>query len=288
MLRRVVCGGLGLLVAVGLAGCGNENRGSITPEREGGPPEAIVESFGEDGVIWVACAGDKMYALDLAGNLAGAGFGLQRFDYQKLDDGASSFSSDGASGPMDWNADEILVYTDSEEERTIQYRFGWSLAYEAEGAQPRLDLAVQEAPDDQRALEGETLEFYRLNLTLDEETRREMEDDYVERIRRRWPRPSIDWSMATLRELAQMHLSHRKETDPEGDLSELLMGWRGQTAVVTFIANGLDPSLENRAACAAAVGIPDYTGTPEQDAQLMDALGAGSRPWHTTLQGAEA
>ena len=84
-----------------------------------------------------------------------------------------------------------------------------------------------------------------------------------------------------------MYLTHRKEADPAGDLSELLMGWRGQDATVTFLANGLDPSLENRAACAAAAGIPDYTGTPEQDAALLDALGAGTRPWATTLQGAE-
>ena len=45
-------------------------------------------------------------------------------------------------------------------------------------------------------------------------------------------------------------------------------------------------SEANRAACAAAAGIPDYTGTPEQDAALLDALGAGTRPWATTLQGA--
>ena len=96
-----------------------------------------------------------------------------------------------------------------------------------------------------------------------------------------------DREQAALNALARMYLTHRKEADPAGDLSELLMGWRGQDAPVTFLANGLDPSLENRAACAAAAVIPDYTGTPEQDAALLDALGAGTRPWATTLQGAE-
>ena len=40
------------------------------------------------------------------------------------------------------------------------------------------------------------------------------------------------------------------------------------------MGNGLAPTPENRAALAAAVGIPDYTGSDAQDEQLLAALGA--------------
>ena len=64
----------------------------------------------------------------------------------------------------------------------------------------------------------------------------------------------------------------------QGGLSGLLRRWRGDSAVLTFMANGVDPSFATRAACAAAVGIPDYTGAAEQNARLLDALGAGADP----------
>ena len=65
-----------------------------------------------------------------------------------------------------------------------------------------------------------------------------------------------------------------KNRNVSTDLSGLLAQYRGSTIVETFIGNGLEPSLEHRAALAEAAGIPGYTGTDDQDARLMQALGA--------------
>ena len=275
MRNRILCAGLSLLLAAGLAGCGAGQRVAITPESEGGPPEAIVASFGAADTFWVAAAGDRMLAFDLTDS----GAELQSFHSETLEDGVVSVGSyrEGSS-VVDWNPQEILVYSESRAPENLRYRFAWSLRYEAQGARPRLDLTLLEGDADRFGPAEQPLSFYPLQLSLTGETGSETAEG---------ARTPGDREQAALNELARMYLTHRKEADPAGDLSELLMGWRGQDAPVTFLANGLDPSLENRAACAAAAGIPDYTGTPEQDAALLDALGAGTRPWATMLRGAE-
>ena len=45
MRNRILCAGLSLLLAAGLAGCGAGQRVAITPERVGGRPVAVGGSF---------------------------------------------------------------------------------------------------------------------------------------------------------------------------------------------------------------------------------------------------
>ena len=86
-------------------------------------------------------------------------------------------------------------------------------------------------------------------------------------------------STRTFTALAKLYWQRRQTPDPEtADLSGLLAQYRGSTIVETFIGNGLEPSLEHRAALAEAAGIPGYTGTDDQDARLMQALGAPETP----------
>ncbi|MGN0686447.1 MAG: hypothetical protein ACI4KC_10190 [Gemmiger sp.] len=75
--------------------------------------------------------------------------------------------------------------------------------------------------------------------------------------------------------LAELYLQRRRTVDPAADdLNGLLKLFRGSGIVETSMGNGLAPTPENRAALAAAVGIPDYTGSDAQDEQLLAALGA--------------
>src|SRR5699024_1019485 len=131
MRNRILCAGLSLLLAAGLAGCGAGQRVAITPESEGGPPEALVASFEAADTFWVAAAGDRMLAFDLTDSRAE----LQSFHSETLEDGVVSVGSyrEGSS-VVDWNPQEILVYSESRAPESLRYRFAWSLSYEAQGA----------------------------------------------------------------------------------------------------------------------------------------------------------
>ena len=197
MRNRILCAGLSLLLAAGLAGCGAGQRVAITPESEGGPPEALVASFEAADTFWVAAAGDRMLAFDLTDSRAE----LQSFHSETLEDGVVSVGSyrEGSS-VVDWNPQEILVYRESRAPENLRYRFTWSLRYEAQGARPRLDLTLLEGDADRFGLAEQPLSFYPLQLSLTGETGGETAEG---------ARTPGDREQAALNELARMYLTHR-------------------------------------------------------------------------------
>ncbi len=260
-----------LLTALLLSGCasGPANRG---------PAEELDALFADsEGVTWAGCDDEAAVSISLLGNNQKKAMELQLI---ARPDGALDGVIATTSTIVSWDAQSLAVYADGDPvvgayPLPVEI-YEWEIVPEAGGETRRLDMTLVYAAGHDRSsasgLEtGKTFHFYPLQLETRPSTPQDPDDVRVGVLAMDNRTPE----QRSFARLADLYWQRYQTPDPEtGDLSHLLAAYRGATIEETFIGNGLDPSLENRQRMAEAAGIPDYTGTEAQDAQLMQALGA--------------
>ena len=244
--------------------------GRIAPAAQGGPPETLMDAFRGEDTCLVACAEDAVYLLQLDG------FSLGLREYW----GSGGSSSSG--NRVVWDSEALALYDSAKEdgEYPLLGRYDWSWTIEGDGT-GCLTLTRLEDENSRLRLLPAVTEFYTITLTQPRDPEPGEGKNPVDQYNVLRGGNRFGMGRRTLGDLPQIYFARRQQPDLQGDLSGLLRRWRGDSAVLTFMANGVDPSFATRAACAGAVGIPDYTGTAEQNARLLDALGAGTDPEKT-------
>ena len=232
-----------------------------------------------DEVFWMGCTDHVAATVSLGG---AQGDGWINLCVVLPPDETGSWAS-YATNAACWDKDSIALYSgqpSAGQKYILPYQiFDWDIVEEAGGDKTRLDLTlVYQARSGENDvidfIPGETVSFYPLPQILPP-----AEVDPDRDITLALNNGSSAPSTRTFTALAKLYWQRRQTPDPEtADLSGLLAQYRGSTIVETFIGNGLEPSLEHRAALAEAAGIPGYTGTDDQDARLMQALGAPETP----------
>lgn len=228
-----------------------------------------------DEVFWMGCTDHVAATVSLGG---AQGDGWINLCVVLPPDETGSWASYATTAAC-WDKDSIALYSgqpSAGQKYILPYKiFDWDIVEEAGGDKTRLDLTlVYQARVSEDSVSdfvlGETVSFYPLPQILPP-----AEVDPDRDITLALNNGSSAPSTRTFTALAKLYWQRRQTPDPEtADLSGLLAQYRGSTIVETFIGNGLEPSLEHRAALAEAAGIPGYTGTDDQDARLMQALGA--------------
>ena len=253
------------------------------PRRGYGYPSAddLNELFLQSGdeVFWMGCTDHVAATVSLGG---AQGDGWINLCVVLPPDETGSWASYATTAAC-WDKDSIALYSgqpSAGQKYILPYQiFDWDIVEEAGGDKTRLDLTlVYQARVSEDSVSdfvlGETVSFYPLPQILPP-----AEVDPDRDITLALNNGSSAPSTRTFTALAKLYWQRRQTPDPEtADLSGLLAQYRGSTIVETFIGNGLEPSLEHRAALAEAAGIPGYTGTDDQDARLMQALGAPETP----------
>ena len=252
-MKRLFCLALALCLAVVLTACGQAPSNAS-------PDNALTELFRQEGVTWAGCTGETAAAFDLEdGQLT-----IVAVTCDVQADGSESYGRRQQRTGAAWD-DQVLctLYRDSELPGLI---FAWQVAEETSG-ETCLDLTLRYAPGNGTfpLKEGQTLRLYPMQFPDADKTAESKSDGL---------RSGTADQQAFIR-LAELYLQRRRTVDPAADdLNGLLKLFRGSGIVETLMGNGLAPTPENRAALAAAVGIPDYTGSDAQDEQLLAALGA--------------
>lgn len=252
-MKRLFCLALALCLAVVLTACGQSPSNAS-------PDNALTELFRQEGVTWAGCTGETAAAFDLEdGQLT-----IVAVTCHVQADGSESYGCRQQRTGAAWD-DQVLctLYRDSELPGLI---FAWQVAEETNG-ETCLDLTLRYDPGNGTfpLEEGQTLRLYPMQFPDADKTAESKSDGL---------RSGTADQQAFIR-LAELYLQRRRTVDPAtDDLNGLLKLFRGSGIVETLMGNGLAPTPENRAALAAAVGIPDYTGSDAQDEQLLAALGA--------------
>lgn len=254
--------------------------GRIAPAARGGPPETLMDAFRGEDTCLVACGEDAVYLLQLDG------FSLGLSEYTVEFGVSGAIISQGVSANTGtrvvWDSEALALYSSAKEDGDYPMlgRYDWSWTTEGDGT-GCLTLTRLEDESSRLRLLPEATEFYTITLTQPQDPEPGEGKNPVDQYHVLRGGNRFGMGRRTLGDLPRIYFARRQQPDLQGDLSGLLRRWRGDSAVLTFMANGVDPSFATRAACAAAVGIPDYTGTAEQNARLLDALGAGADPEKT-------
>lgn len=252
-MKRLFCLALALCLALVLIACGQSPSNAS-------PDNALTELFRQEGVTWAGCTGETAAAFQLEdGQLT-----IVAVTCDVQADGSESYGRYQQRTGAAWDYQVLCtLYSDSELPGLI---FAWQVAEETNG-ETCLDLTLRY--DDRNGAfalkEGQTLRLYPMQFPDADKTAESSSN----------PLSSATADQQAFIRLAELYLQRRRTVDPAADdLKGLLKLFRGSGIVETLMGNGLAPTPENRAALAAAVGIPDYTGSDAQDEQLLAALGA--------------
>lgn len=271
-MKRLLCLIAALCLALVLTACNQAtapNQLSGTAQSTGEPhtdstasADPLTDLFRQEGVTWAGCTGETAATFDLEdGRLT-----IVTVAATAQADGSESYGSRQQRSAAAW--DEQVLCTLGHDSALPGLLFDWELAADGEMTCLDLTLRYDAGADGDGAFclkEGQTLRLYPMEFPAADESAGSSSA----------PLSSATADQLAFIRLAELYLQRRRTEAPAADdLSSLLKLYRGSTTVQTFMGNGLDPAPENRAALAAAVGIPNYTGNKAQDEQLLIALGA--------------
>lgn len=246
----------------------------LVREANGGPPEALLDAFRDDDTCLVAATDKGLYQVQLDGFLVNIEYTIR--------ESATSYACGGLTGgSVVWDADAIRIYSTQKQDGDFPLiaRYGWDFTQEGDGQTGCLTLTTLYDRYPNPAARFDTLEFYTIPIEQKKQEPGDASNPFDTRsLLARIHTNAFGIGNKSLGQLPERYLQNRQEPDYGGDLSDLLQKYRGGSVILTFLANGVAPTFATRAACAEAVGIESYTGTAEQNAALLDALGAGSAP----------